>query len=126
MSRKIANTTADPTIEFAALEIDGETYRLCYDFGAIAEAEKLTGCNLLQGIAYILVNGATASQFRGLFYAALRKAHPKMTIAEADRLVRIDTMADIRTAIETAYTLSMPEAKRIREDPTEGVAAPPS
>src|SRR5579864_8392167 len=77
----VAGTALDPVIEFATLEIDGETYHLAYDFNAIAEAEKLAEANLLHGMAALMFNSTTAVQLRGLFYAGLRKAHPKMTLA---------------------------------------------
>jgi hypothetical protein len=111
---------ADPLVEFATLRIDGESYNLVYDFNAIAEAEKLAQCNLLHGIASLLASGATAMQLRGLLYAAMRKAHPKMTIDKAGELIRIDTMPDIYEALGEAYRNSMPEAKKLAEDPTAG------
>jgi hypothetical protein len=118
----VAGTASDPTIQFASLEIDGKTYRLTYDFNAIAQAEAASGCNLLQGVAGFLLNTATAAQYRGLLYAALLKAHPKMSIDQAGNLVRIDTMPDIRRALAEAYNLSMPEKKRMD---IEEVAAEP-
>lgn len=117
----VAGTSADPLVQFEKLEIDGQTYHLAYDFNAIAEAEKLVGCNLLEGIAAILMHGMTAEQFRGLFYAALRKARPKMTLEQAGSLVRIDTMPDIREALLRAYNASLPEAKKILDPPEAGV-----
>jgi hypothetical protein len=109
----VAGTASDPTIQFAPLEIDGKTYRLTYDFNAIAQAEAASGCNLLQGVAGFLLNTANAAQYRGLLYAALLKAQPRMTIDQAGNLVRIDTMPDIRRALAEAYNLSMPEKKRM-------------
>lgn len=126
MSRKsVAGTSSDPVVEFATLEIDGKAYRLSYDFNAIAEAEKEAGCNLLHGIAVILLRGMNAGQLRGLLYAALRQAHPKMTLSGAGRLIRIDTMPSITTAIIEAWNASLPEAKKIAEDPTEGAVESP-
>lgn len=121
MARKsVAGTGSDPVIEFAALEIDGEQYKLAWDFNAIAEAEKITGANLMHGIAVVMLNGMNAQQFRGLFYAALKLAHPKTTLESAGKLIRIDTMPDIRNALISAWNASLPEAKKIAEDPTAG------
>ena len=116
----VAGTASDPVVEFAKVEIDGETYRLAYDFNAIAEAEKLADANLLHGIAGLLGKGANAAQIRGLLYAALRKAHPKLTLAQAGALIRIDTIPDIYDAIEAAYRLSLPEAKKHLLGPLPG------
>lgn len=124
-SKSVAGTPADPLVEFAPLEIDGQTYHLAYDFNAIAEAEKIADCNLLQGIAAVLLNGMTAAQLRGLLYAALLKAQPKTTLSQAGALVRIDTMPDIREALLRAYNASLPEAKKMISDPPEGAAAAP-
>jgi hypothetical protein len=114
MHRRVAGTEADPTVEFAELEVDGKTYHLAYDFGAIAEAEKALGCNLLAGMAGVMVQDGyySASQVLGLLYAALRKAQPKMTIQEAGRLCRIETIPEIVSAIREAYNKSLPEAKK--------------
>jgi len=126
--RSVARTPADPIIEFTPLEIDGQTYELAWDFGAIAEAEKVTGCNLLQGVAGLLTNGATAGQLLGLFYAALKVAQPDITMLEASALCRIDTIPDVTRAIARAYNASLPEGQKKNENPTDGGgdAAPPA
>lgn len=116
----VAGTAADPVVESVPLEIDGKTYRLFYDFNAIAEAEQAAGCNLMHGIAVVMLNGMDARQFRGLLYGALRVAHPKMTLLDAGNLIRIDTMPEIRRALVLAWNASLPEGKKIAEDPTEG------
>lgn len=118
--KTVAGTAADPLVEFVTLEIDGESYKLAYDFNAIAEAEKIAECNLLQGIAGVLLNNMTAKQLRGLLYAAMGKAQPKTTLAKAGALCRIDTMPDIRDALLKAYNASLPEEKKILADPPEG------
>ena len=129
--QSVAGTPADPLIEYADVTIaslTGEvtTYRLAYDFNAIAEAEQLAGCNLLQGMASVLLNTWTAAQLRGLFYAGLRKAHPDITIQEAGAMVRIDTMPAIHTALLKAYNSSLPEAERFLKDPSPGGASQPA
>src|SRR5260370_20780777 len=108
--------------EFAKLEIDGKTYQLAYDFNAIAEAERVAGCNLLHGVASLLLHDMTAGQVRGLLYAALRQAHPKMTIEDAGALATIDTIPDIREALLKAYDAALPEGKKIFTDPTKADA----
>lgn len=105
---------------FAPLEIDGRIYQVCYDFNAIAAAEEACKCNnLLQGMGLLLVKGYNASQLRGLFYAALQRAHPGTTVEAAGALVRIDTITDIRNAILSAYNLSIPEKNRFTLRPQE-------
>ena len=117
----VAGTAADPTIEFAKLKVDGKEYRLVYDFNAIAEAEDICGCNLLQGM-FRMGGEWSAKQIRGLLYAALRIAQPEITLEQVGDLVRLDTLVSIPTALIEAYNLSMPEAKRLKleENPPEG------
>lgn len=107
--RSVVGTPADPTLQFADLEIDGKIYKLAYSFQAIAEAEHLADCNLLDGL--FSLQELTARQLRGLFHAALSMAQPKMTIEESTALIRLDTMLLIRLAIAKAYNLSIPDKK---------------
>jgi hypothetical protein len=115
--RSVSGTPADPTIEFASIQLRGKEWRLCFDFNAIAAAEQLTGCNLLQGIGGALVHTMTVVQFRALFYAALIKAHPDITLEAAGALITIANMGDIRDALLKSYGVSMPEKKPDNEDP---------
>lgn len=119
--RSVAGTALDPTIQFAKLEIDGKAYKLAYSFNAIALAETAAGCNLLGGLENL--GALTALQFRGLLYAALSVAQPKMTIEEAGNLIRLDTKGAIANALAEAYQFSMPEDPPQAEAPGESAAA---
>ena len=100
---------------FATLAIEGEQpLKLAFDFNAIAEAEQLAGCNLLEGLQNL--SGMTALQLRGLLFAALRKAQPKMTIQAAGALIRLDTLGPITLALAEAYSLSI---RKKTADPIE-------
>ena len=100
----------------ATLEIDGEKYELVYDYNAIAEAEILTGnsCNLLHGL--VAPSSISALQLRGLLLASLKPRQPALTMAEAGKLIRLDTIHSILRAIGEAWALSMPESA---ENPAE-------
>ena len=111
--RSVAGTPADPTLHFAKLELDDETYLLAYSFNAIATAENVAGCNLLGGLENL--TDLTARQLRGLLYAAMAVANPKVTIEQAGELIRLDTITPVTTALAEAYRLSMPAKKA---DPT--------
>ena len=121
----VAGTSADPTIKFSKLDIDGEVYNLAYSFNAIAMSEKLCGCNLMQGIASFLLDTADAQQYRGLLHAALSVAYrtkenqPVFSLQHAGAMIRIDTLPDIRLALIEAYNLSMPEKKRLNVEVVE-------
>lgn len=110
------NTTPPtPVMQFADLTVDGETYKLVYDYNAIAEAEAVTRTNLLTGLENL--TELTAAQLRGLLYAALAVAHPDITVRNAGKMIRLDTLPTITKALATAYNLSMPEPKS--ENPTD-------
>jgi len=115
----VAGTIDDPTIQFAPLTLDGKTYQLAYSFNAIAEAERVAGCNLLQGLEAL--GSLSALQLRGLLYAALKLASPKVTIEQAGSLIRLDTLSKVTAALAEAYQLSLPEKKN--QDPPEAAAA---
>jgi hypothetical protein len=117
--RSVVGTAADPTLQFADLEIDDKTYKLAYSFQAIAEAEHLAGCNLLSGLDNL--QELSARQLRGLFFAALSIAQPKITIEQSTALIRLDTTYSIRLALAKAYNLSIPDKST---DPPE--ADPPA
>jgi hypothetical protein len=107
--RSVAGSAADPTIEFATLSIDDVEYKLAYSFNAIAEAESVTGCNLLRGLESL--TDLSATQLRGLLYAAMTVAHPEFTIEQVGHLIRLDTIGPVTTALAEAYSLSMPKKK---------------
>ena len=117
--KKLNRPAPDPVTDAATLEIDGRKYRLVYDFNAIADAEVSAGCNLLHGMTATMVNRMSAGQLRGLFFAALRRAHPTITMAAAAALVRLDTMPSIVEKLCECYALSFPAAK----NPTAAVDA---
>src|ERR1051326_7518669 len=104
--KTVANTANDPTVEFVEIQLQGKTWKLAYDFNAIAEAEKLTGCNLLQGVSGVLYTTMTAQQLRALLYAAMCKAHPKVTLEEVGTLIPILSMADIQRALLKTWGIS--------------------
>lgn len=105
MRKSVAGSVADPTLKFAKLKLGGEEYSLCYSFNAIAEAERVAGCNLL--IALEGLQNLSAIQLRGLLYAALTKAHPDISIERAGALIGIKSLGPITTALASAYSLSM-------------------
>lgn len=128
MARKsVAGTGADPVIEFVDLEVDGKVYKLCWDFNAIAKAESAEkDLNLMHGIATVMLNGMNVRELRGLLWGAVSLAQPKMTLEDAGRLIRIDTMPDIREALIRAWNASLPEGKKIVGDPTDGGESAPA
>lgn len=98
----------------AALEIDGETYRLLFDFNALAEAERLTGHGLLRQHPAKYFRDLDAAGIRGFLYAALKAEHPQISVDAVGALLRVEFFQSIFGAISKAWILSMPE--RSKED----------
>ena len=109
-SKSVAGTADDPTVKFASLTIDEQEYKLVWSMNALAKAERLTGINLLKGIRSNLLN-PSAEELRGLLYAAMSIAQPKLTLDDVGNLIRPDTWDIAIVALIEAYTLSMPSKK---------------
>lgn len=137
----VANAAAhpDPLVDVVELVIDDKTYKLAYDFVAIADAEGLINkyraggdrVNLLHGIAGLFTLGVDATQLLGLFSACLKLHQPKMALADAGRLIRFDTTPSIFEAIKASYIAYLPTKKQLAQNPSgdaakTGDAAPTS
>lgn len=105
----VANSAHDPVIRWAKVEVGGVTYKLAFSFNSIALAEVHAGVNLLEGLENLLA--LTAAQFRGLLYAALSMAHPKLTLSDVGNLIGFDSMGQWKDGLAEAYVLSMPDRK---------------
>jgi hypothetical protein len=119
--KSVAGTPADPTVQFTPVVIAGQTYQLAYKFNALAEAERLTGCNLLQGMGGLILGGMTALQFRAMLYAGLQKAYPETTLEQAGDLIEAamkdGTVNDIKEALLTSYGVSFEKTDPPKADP---------
>lgn len=104
----VAGTTADPTLEFTKLEINGKTYDLIYDFEAIAQAEEETGIPLLVGVNWRRIG---VRQIRAMLYASMLKAHPAVTTKMITPWIVPKNIPLITTALADAWMSSTPEIK---------------
>jgi hypothetical protein len=95
----------DPTLPDVDLILGGKTYKLCFDFNAICQAEKVAGVNLLTSV----IGEITAQSLRGLLWASLLKDQPTITIDEVGALIRPTNIAVIRQAVVTAWFGSVPD-----------------
>lgn len=107
MKRNAPPAAADPTVRYAKLKLDGETYSLAFDFNAMALAEEMSGLNLLQALRSL--RDLSVSQTRALLYAALLKKQPKMTLVQAGDLLNFRTLPLITAALGEALAHMMPE-----------------
>lgn len=97
---------SDPTLSSASVTIHDRTYKLCFDFNALATAEELTGINLLTSLD---LSSLSVVKFRAIFYAALLKDQPEITLGQAGSLITMKSMNDITLALIEAWTGSRPE-----------------
>jgi len=108
-TRKIAGTPADPTLPKVPVKIDGKEYFLCFDLGALAEAETYF---LKQGIEVNLLSalpGFTLAHVRTLFPCALHKFHPEISYEEAQKMVTMPVLYVVAASVGEAWKASLPE-----------------
>lgn len=110
-SRKVANTVADPTLGTAELEVRGKKFTLCFDMGALAEAElhfRRAGVEInilntlpVPGLSTVLI----------MFPCAVHKFHPELSFEAAQALIRKDIRAiyAVNTLLALAWREAMPE-----------------
>lgn len=89
--------------QYTELTLGKKTYKLAYDFDAIAKAEEITGLQLLLGINW---HKLTAAQLRGLLYASLLKGQPEMKLADLNPLMRPKHLSEIAEAVVSAWVAS--------------------
>lgn len=73
-----------------------QSYKLCFDFNRLCEAEKETGFNLL--FALRNVGAMSSGHLRALLYALLKTGHPTVLLTEAGALLSQD-MQSVTDAI---------------------------
>ena len=112
--KTVAGTAADPTIRYAKLKIEGETYSLAFDFNALATAESMTGLNLMQALRSL--DDLSVSQLRALLYAALLKAQ-RITVQEAGEILNLRNIPAVTRAIGEALKNSLPEESENPQEP---------
>ncbi|RZU39329.1 hypothetical protein [Edaphobacter modestus] len=99
----------DPTLPQIEIKLGGETYFMCFTFGAMAIAKarlRVAGieCNLLQSLD---LRNLDADQIVPLLYAALIMHQPDITPLEVAGLVTIPNLGNIFDGILKAYSASL-------------------
>lgn len=98
-----------PTVE---LELAGTTYKLLFDFNAVAEVEERTGRNLMSAEGWANLNGSTISI---LLWACLQANHSEMTLRKVRALMNTRNLRIVNTRIQEAWTLHKAEAEVVPE-----------
>jgi hypothetical protein len=114
--RKVANTPVDPTSAGVPIVLAGKTYHLCFDLGALAEAEvyfQQQGHDVNLLVAMPVLNMRTVLT---IFPCALHKHHPDISFKDAQRMVNLETMYPIANKIAEAWIASSPEPEKKKEE----------
>ncbi len=125
-ARKIAGTVADPTLPKTPVVIGGKTYNLCFDLGALAEAETEINAEFYRAGRKDYVNLLTAlpqqnlSSTRIVFAAAVRTFHPEIGFDEARELIGLNDMLLVAIAIREAWDKAQPEPEKDADPPRPG------
>jgi hypothetical protein len=124
MTRGIAGTIGDASLTRTPVTVKGKEYDLCFDLGALSEAESAINAEYAKAKLPDRVNLLVAltdfnlRNTRILFAAALRTFHPEISFQEALELPAIPDLYRVISAIEEAWTASTADA----EHPPEPVA----
>ena len=114
MSKKTkvaGNPALDPTLPDVKITIKGETYSLCFDYAALAIAErKLSDAGIkVNMLSQLDLRDISAERLPILFFAALVKGHPNTSYEDAKSLITIKNFADIFSKVVEAFVASMAE-----------------
>ncbi|HKD60546.1 MAG TPA: hypothetical protein VKB47_08800 [Terracidiphilus sp.] len=116
-TRAIAGTRADATLPKTPVTVGGKTYDLCFDLGALSEAETAINAELAAAgrrdfvnLLYALPAGNLSST-RLIFAAAVRTFHPELTFDEATRLLELPDLFEVAVAVKAAWAAAVPEAE---------------
>lgn len=123
--RKIAGTVADATLPKTPITIGETTYNLCFDLGALSEAETSINAELARAKSDDRVNVLNAlpvqnlSNTRVMFAAALRVFHPEVKFFDALKMVTAPVLFDVALAVRKAWGEAMPEPEADPVDPPQ-------
>lgn len=116
----VAGTPADPTLAFTDLKLGNKTYKLCFDFDAIAIAEEISGMPLMAGVNFSNVG---VKRVRAMLYASALKAQPEVTLKEFTRYITPVNIKKIEKALLEAWVACVEkEETEEGENPTEPAA----
>jgi hypothetical protein len=125
MPRKFANTAADPTLAKTPIVLDGETYNLCFDYRALAEAEAAFQREGYTANLLVSLYTFTLENLQLVLPSALRKLHPQIGWVQAQQMVTLATAPVIANAIAEAWLAAQPKPKE-EEPPAHGNPHGPS
>lgn len=124
--RQIAGTIADATLPRTPVTVQGREYNLCFDLGALAEAESIINAEFAKAKMPERVNLLLAltdlnlKNTRIVFAAAIRTFHPDLSFEEALELPGLADLFRVISAIEAAWSASTAETAPTQDPPRPG------
>jgi hypothetical protein len=108
-TKRSKDSFVNPTIPDVSIQADGETYRLCFDFQALATAKaelKARGVevNVLRSINFGALDVDTLP---ALFYASAMRYQPDLSWERAQAIVNIRTAGNISVGLYAAWRAAM-------------------
>lgn len=124
--REIAGTVNDPTLPKTPVTIAGKTYNLCFDLGALAEAETAINAELIRAGRTDRINLLYAlplqnlANTRKMFAAGLRTFHPEIAFDDVMRLLTPSVLYDVAKAVREAWKEANPPEDKAADPPRPG------
>lgn len=100
------------------ITIKDKTYKMVFDFNAVAEVEQMTSRNLMTKEGWDDLNGREVSI---LFWSTLQAEQPDITLQQVRKLMNTRNIKLITDKVMEAWTLSKVEETA---DPTPGLTVP--
>lgn len=107
----------------ATFEAEGRTWRLRFDFNAMADFEAEAGKGAFDVLEAMQTGKAKATEIRLLFWATLREHHPEITIREAGRMI-FAGMEAFHAAAASAMPAPEPGGEGESAGKTQAAASP--
>ena len=117
-TRQIAGTLADATLPRTPITVRGREYNLCFDLGALAEAETAINAEFARAKLPERVNLLVSlselnlKNVRILFAAGVRAFHSELDFEEAQELLALGDIFRVVAAIESSWSAAVPEPEK--------------
>jgi hypothetical protein len=124
-TREIAGTDRDATLPRTPITINGREYNLCFDLGALAEAETAINAEFVKAKLpervnlLVAISNLNLANTRTMFAAAVRTFQPELGFKEARELLVLGDVFRVVSAIEAAWAASTRKPDRPPEPDAE-------
>jgi len=110
----------DPTLPYEEIVIDGQTYKMCFDFRAMAKGDaKLRAAGVDSRLLWQMPQ-LTLENLPIVFAASLVAFHPEISFEDAIALVDWDTIFELRDKVIEAWSAAFPKRGK-QENPPKPV-----